>query len=701
MSDSTEPELSDPWKLCVPKPARAAVLRECHDNPTAGHLGIAKTTARLALRYYWPGMFPETAQYVRNCPSCLRYKTPQQQLPGKMYPTPNRQPWETVRTDLVSPLPRSSRGNCYVVVMQDRFTKWVQCRAVRKATARAVTQALYEEVITRFGCPVTVISDNGTQYSGGTFRTLLQELGIVHRLTPPYTPQANPVETTNKTLKIMVAQFCKADQKKWDARLPEMMFALNTSRYESTRYTPALLNFGRELVAPNARHPKMPPADEVKEADDAVHHSETFVTGSRVVTRETAFSNGTTLCHPVPKGFAAKLAPKYSGPYTVTKVPSPVVYNLQSPSGQRILRAHIKDLKPYRVAEPPIDCANIYRMPNPRAPPAPADLPSANQQLRRRQAGQGELAQAARRAAQQLQQRFRRAPQTPQEGKRRTRTRKNVRNAPAPPRTSPTPVGPTASGETPSLPQTRPAASIPDRRLGQAGPPSADRGTTGAWDSARPHRPQPTTWSNAAAAAAPCSRQEPRPQQQQHATDRPAGRAAHGQPVQTHPAAGGPPPENDHRPNGNDGSRHNSAAASGVCPARPSAHAIDDQFAGRPTVPRRDASPTAPTPEGEANPHGETYPPICPARRDTSGLEAKTNPLPGLIHGSGTSNTPAGQRKVQCSTRDVVSKNFLLVVRPPNPAPVRRDRSPPPGLYQVCAIQSREHIRRTPPPPPQ
>jgi hypothetical protein len=135
MSDSTEPELSDPWKLCVPKPARAAVLKECHDNPTAGHLGIAKTTARLALWYYWPGMFREAAQYVRKCPSCQRYKTPQQQPPGKMYPTPNRQPWETVSTDLVGPLPRSSRGNCYVVVMQDRFTKWVQCRAVRKATA--------------------------------------------------------------------------------------------------------------------------------------------------------------------------------------------------------------------------------------------------------------------------------------------------------------------------------------------------------------------------------------------------------------------------------------------------------------------------------------------------------------------------------------------------------------------------------------
>jgi transposase InsO family protein len=504
MSDSTEPELSDPWKLCVPKPVRAAVLRECHDNPTAGHLGIAKTTARLALRYYWPGMFREAAQYVRNCPSCQRYKTPQQQPPGKMYPTPNRQPWETVSTDLVGPLPRSSRGNCYVVVMQDRFTKWVQCRAVRKATARAVTQALYEDVITRFGCPVTVISDNGTQYTGGTFRTLLRELGIVHRLTPPYTPQANPVERTNKTLKTMVAQFCEADQKKWDAHLPELMFALNTSRHESTKYTPALLNFGRELVVPNAVHRPTPgnaaadppadtaadppadpsadtaadppadtAADEVNEAADAVHHSErlrllkdTFELvrvnlarafakqskhynlrhrewrchlGDRVLKRDHPLSSGA-------KGFAAKLAPKYSGPYTVTKVLSPVVYNLRSPSGQKILRVHIKDLKPYRTTEPPTDCLTIFRMPNPRAPPAPADLPSAKQQRRRRQAGQAGLAQAARRAAHQLQQRLRRTPRTLQDGKSRARN---------PPQT-----GPTASGEHLLLPPTRPAASV-------------------------------------------------------------------------------------------------------------------------------------------------------------------------------------------------------------------------------------------------
>jgi hypothetical protein len=122
------------------------------------------------------------------------------------------------------------------------------------------------------------------------------------------------------------------------------------------------------------------------------------------------------------------------------------VYNLRSPSGQKILRVHIKDLKPYRMTEPPTDCLTIYRMPNPRAPPARADLHSTKQQRRRRQAGQAELAQAARRAAHQLQQRLRRTPRTLQDGKRRARN---------PPRT-----GPTASGENLLLPQTRPTASI-------------------------------------------------------------------------------------------------------------------------------------------------------------------------------------------------------------------------------------------------
>jgi len=44
------------WKMCVPKALRETVLKENHDSPAAGHVGSRKTIARLAARYYWPGM---------------------------------------------------------------------------------------------------------------------------------------------------------------------------------------------------------------------------------------------------------------------------------------------------------------------------------------------------------------------------------------------------------------------------------------------------------------------------------------------------------------------------------------------------------------------------------------------------------------------------------------------------------------------
>jgi hypothetical protein len=127
---------------------------------------------------------------------------------------------------------------------------------------------------------------------------------------------------------------------------------------------------------------------------------------------------------------------------------------------QKILRAHIKDLKPYEMPEPPADLANICRMPNQRIPPPPNGLQSVRQQLHRRLAGQADLMQAARRAALKIRERFRRAPRNPQEGRTETRTSRDVGSTSAPPRPNPTLVGPTASGETSSPPQTRPVAPI-------------------------------------------------------------------------------------------------------------------------------------------------------------------------------------------------------------------------------------------------
>lgn len=66
---------------------RNAVIRQHHNEPTAGPLGVAKTIDRMAQRYYWPGMFREIARYVRSCPTCLMHKLEQRPPAGQLHAT--------------------------------------------------------------------------------------------------------------------------------------------------------------------------------------------------------------------------------------------------------------------------------------------------------------------------------------------------------------------------------------------------------------------------------------------------------------------------------------------------------------------------------------------------------------------------------------------------------------------------------------
>jgi len=51
-------------------------------------------------------------------------------------------PWTVIAADVIGPLPRSKAGFQYILVIQDLFTKWVECRALRSATAIKIREAL-------------------------------------------------------------------------------------------------------------------------------------------------------------------------------------------------------------------------------------------------------------------------------------------------------------------------------------------------------------------------------------------------------------------------------------------------------------------------------------------------------------------------------------------------------------------------------
>jgi len=67
----------DRWKLVLPKELRKEALRESHDTPQAGHLGIEKTYQRMAVIYFWPNLFRDVTSYIRTCDICQRTKVEQ------------------------------------------------------------------------------------------------------------------------------------------------------------------------------------------------------------------------------------------------------------------------------------------------------------------------------------------------------------------------------------------------------------------------------------------------------------------------------------------------------------------------------------------------------------------------------------------------------------------------------------------------
>jgi len=336
-----------------------------HDEPSAGHLGIAKTITRIAEKFYWPRMFAEIAGYVRQCANCIAHKASQERPAGLLHATPVRAPWEQVSVDLIGPLPRSSDGHAWLLVMQDRFTKWVELSPLRRATTPAIVRRLTDQIIFCHGCPATVISDNGRQFVAKAMQRTLASFGITPKTTPAYAPHCNPVERANRSIKTMIAQYVGKNHRHWDRQIPTLQFAYNTAKHDSTGYTPAFLNTGREPQGPHpedrrpGHRPGAPEAiqRQLKEAYEVVrvNLARAFQQQARHYNLrrrawkprigDIVWRRAHTLSNKA-EAINAKLAPKYNGPLTVRRITSPVIVDLQDTRGKWHRHVHIQDLKP-------------------------------------------------------------------------------------------------------------------------------------------------------------------------------------------------------------------------------------------------------------------------------------------------------------------------------------------------------------------
>lgn len=174
-------------RLYVPLQLREEVVKQYHD---VDHLGVDKTYDAIKIKYFWPNLYKELHEYINSCITCQQ-RSSYNAKPLLQETDIPPFPFAKVAEDLSGPYPTSLSGNKYIISFVDIYSGYPECFPVPDKSAANIVQLLIDEIIPRHSCPLTLLSDNGSENCNNMVRETLKEMKINHVTTSFYFPGSN------------------------------------------------------------------------------------------------------------------------------------------------------------------------------------------------------------------------------------------------------------------------------------------------------------------------------------------------------------------------------------------------------------------------------------------------------------------------------------------------------------------------------
>ncbi|CAI5479311.1 unnamed protein product [Closterium sp. Yama58-4] len=240
-------ESKEGWKMVPAPDLRKALIEKVHAE--LGHYGHVRTAQLLTTGWWWAGMQRDVKRVVVECELCSRNKATLEREQQELQSLPIRGLGYRWLLDLAGELPLSRRNKRYVLVMIEHVSKWVEVRALSSKSAELIAEAFTDQVLTHFGACGEVLSDQGTEFRGA-FDQLLKRVGITHRRTSRYHPQADGLtERMVQTIKKGLRAYGEEHKRDWDQELHWV--AAGFSKQAALRdYSPYYLLYGKEPMLP-------------------------------------------------------------------------------------------------------------------------------------------------------------------------------------------------------------------------------------------------------------------------------------------------------------------------------------------------------------------------------------------------------------------------------------------------------------------
>jgi hypothetical protein len=342
-----------------------------HDTPVSGHKGVKKTYAAMKVDLVWTNMEKDIAKYIGKCKTCQQYKNyDNRKNPYKTTPIPSRC-FDEISLDVVGPLPVTSSGMKYILVIQDRLSRWISFLPMNNTSAETTSRVFLKDWICVYGPPKKILTDRGRNFVSAYFQGLAKLLGAKPVNTVAYRPQANGMnERTHRDLHFFLSTIMEGcERENWDTHLRMAAWAHNSAVHSALKISPYEMVTG---VTPSPHRMWLPEKSE-EFSEEKIH--EYF--GIRKNRLEHIRSTAMKAIEKGQAGFlksqenkrkprmyeigqkvwvknhtASKWAPKFYGPYIVHKIISDSVLWLKDPGTGQLDTVHADYVKPFVTDSP-------------------------------------------------------------------------------------------------------------------------------------------------------------------------------------------------------------------------------------------------------------------------------------------------------------------------------------------------------------
>jgi len=135
--------------------------------------------------YWWSTLFKEIHDFCKSRDNRQKVRGLKTKSLAKLVTTLLKEPFMKWGLDFIGPIKLVGRliGNKFILVATNYATKWVETKALKTSIIVVTTRFLYENILNRFGCPLTIITDQGVH--------LPEQFLLKHVSSTTYYPHGN------------------------------------------------------------------------------------------------------------------------------------------------------------------------------------------------------------------------------------------------------------------------------------------------------------------------------------------------------------------------------------------------------------------------------------------------------------------------------------------------------------------------------